>query len=111
MTTATPLWEAKRTPETKMVETHLRSFFEDAAAYRYNPASIRVRIIDSRFENLSREKRDEMVECHLDQLPEETQRDIVTLFTFAPSELQQTPRTLREFLLNSEFEDPDRPML
>ena len=35
----------------------------------------------------------------------------MNLFTFAPSELQQTPSTFKEFLLNSEFEDPSPSML
>jgi len=52
-----------------------------------------------------------MVEQYLDTLPEETQRDIVTLFTFAPSELIQTPATFREFLLSSEFENPSESTL
>ena len=89
MTTATtPPWEAKRTDETRMVEELLRQHFKQADSYRYNSASIRVRVIDPRFEGMSREKRDAMVEQYLDQLPSETQRDIVTLFTFAPSELE-----------------------
>ena len=49
---------------------------------------------------------DLMVERYLDMLPVETQRDIVTLFTFAPSELEQTPKTFREYMLNAEFDQP-----
>ncbi len=111
MTATTPPWEAKRTPETRSVEDLLRRHFERADSYRYNSASIRVRVIDACFEGLSREKRDAMVEQHLDTLPPETQRDIVTLFTFAPSELSRTPATFREFLLTSEFDDPSPSML
>ena len=112
MTTATAQpWEAKRTDETRMVENLLRQHFEQADAYRYNSASIRVRVIDSRFEKMSREQRDGMVEPVLDQLPPETQRDIVTLFTFAPSELTQTPKTFRELMQNTEFVDPSPSML
>jgi stress-induced morphogen len=106
MTSATLPWEAKRTSETRIVEDLLRQHFERADSYRYNSASIRVRVIDSRFEGLSREKRDAMVEQYLDTLPLETQQDIVTLFTFAPSELTRSPATFREFLLNTEFDDP-----
>ena len=73
MTNATtPPWEAKRTAETRMVENLLRQHFQLADAYRYNSASIRVRVIDPRFDGLSREKRDVMVEEYLDQLPPET---------------------------------------
>lgn len=112
MTTATtPPWEAKRTPETRTVENLLRKHFQQADSYRYNAASIRVRVIDPRFEGMSREKRDAMVEQFLDQLPPETQRDIVTLFTFAPSELQRAPTTFREFMLNTEFDDPSPSVL
>ncbi|HEV3081160.1 MAG TPA: hypothetical protein VGY66_15380 [Gemmataceae bacterium] len=112
MTTATtPPWEKKRTAETRMVEDHLRPHFEQVDAYRYNSASIRVRVIDSRFEGMSRERRDAMVEEQLDKLPPETQRDIVTLFTFAPSELTRTPMTIREFMQNTEFENYSPPAL
>jgi len=99
--------EAMRTEETRMVEDVLKEAgFEKPDAYRYNSASIRVRVIDPRFEGLSVEKRDAMVEPHLETLPERTQADIINLFTFAPSELHQTPKTLREFLMNTEFDDP-----
>jgi hypothetical protein len=68
-------------------------------------------VIDSRFEGMSRERRDAMVEEQLDKLPPETQRDIVTLFTFAPSELTRTPMTIREFMQNTEFENYSPPAL
>jgi stress-induced morphogen len=112
MTTATtPIWEEKRTPETRMVEERLRQHFDQVDSYRYNSASIRVRVIDRRFEGMSREKRDAMVEEQLDKLPPDTQRDIVTLYTFAPSELRQTPTTFREFMQNTEFDNPRPTML
>ncbi|HEX4146611.1 MAG TPA: hypothetical protein VHY91_24125 [Pirellulales bacterium] len=102
----------KHTDETREVEQVLRSAgFENVEAYRYNSASIRVRVVDSRFEGMRPEKRDAMVEPHLEKLPERTQADIISLFTFAPSELQQTPKTLRQFMLNTEFEDPSPSML
>jgi stress-induced morphogen len=111
MTTAiTPPWEAKRTPETRRVEDLLRQHFKQADSYRYNSASIRIRVIDPRFEGMPRDKRDAMVEPYLDTLPSETQRDIVTLLTFAPSELNQTPKTFSEYL-NTEFENPRPSML
>src|SRR5882724_4476442 len=110
--TSTPRWEAKRTDETREVEDILRKAgFEQVDAYRYNSASIRVRVIDPRFEGLSPEKRDAMVEPHLEQLPERTQADIMNLFTFAPSELQQSPKSLKEFMKNTEFDDPSPSML
>ena len=112
MTTATTRpSETKRTSETRMVEELLAQHFKQADCYRYNAACIRVRVIDPRFEKMPREKRDAMVEPYLDTLPAETQTDIVTLFTFAPSELEQTPKTLREYMLNTEFDDPSPSML
>jgi stress-induced morphogen len=105
--TAAPAWHARRTEETNQVEKALQQEgFEQAGAYRYNSASIRVRVIDSKFEGKPRDQRDAMVEAVLDKLPEEIQRDIVTVFTFAPSELRQTSKTFREVMLNAEFEDP-----
>ena len=107
----TKAWESKRTPETRGIENLLRESFEQADSYRYNSASIRVRVIDKGFEGISREKRDALVEEQFDKLPPETQRDIVTLFTFAPSELSGVPNTFREFMLNMEFDDPSPSML
>ncbi|MEO6809899.1 MAG: hypothetical protein ABI353_12370 [Isosphaeraceae bacterium] len=110
--TVAPRWESKRTDETREVEELLRNAgFDQADAYRYNAASIRVRVIDPRFEGLSPENRDAMVEPHLEQLPERTQADIMTLFTFAPSELQQPSKSFREFVQNTEFDDPSPSML
>ena len=113
MINATALrWGAMRTEETRRVENVLRiEGFEKVDAYRYNSASIRVRVIDSRFEGLTPEKRDAMVEPLLEQLPERTQADIMTLLTFAPSEIQQTPKTFRQFVKNVEFDDPSPSML
>ncbi len=108
----TPAWESKRTPETREVEKHLKKAkFKQVDAYRYNSAVIRVRVIDPRFEGKSRTRRDAMVEPYLDQLPTETQQDIVTLLMFAPSEIKQSPTLLREYVLNVEFEEAGPPML
>ena len=110
--TIAPRWEAMRTDETRQVEEILRNAgFDQVDAYRYNSASIRVRVIDPRFEQLSYEKRDAMVEPHLEQLPERTQADIMSLFTFAPSDLRQPRQNLREFMMNAEFDDPSPSIL
>ncbi|MDB5384460.1 MAG: hypothetical protein JWM11_106 [Planctomycetaceae bacterium] len=105
-------WESKRTAETRQVEEALRNAgFEKVDAYRYNSASIRLRVIDSQFDGLSREKRDALVEPYLEQLPERTQADIMTLFTFTPAEVQQTPEKFKGYFLNAEFEHPSPSML
>ena len=66
----TPRWETLRTSETRRVEEILREEFPNTDAYRYNSASIRVRVIDHRFEGKSTEERDAMVEPILEKLPE-----------------------------------------
>ncbi|MEX0775384.1 MAG: hypothetical protein WD042_06670 [Phycisphaeraceae bacterium] len=103
-----PTWESKRTDETRRVEKVLRAAFEKADAYRYNSASIRVRVIDAKFEGLAPERRDAIVEAYLKQLPERTQADIINLYTFAPSELKESSK---EVLVNTEFDDPSPSML
>ena len=111
--TAVPIWDAKRTDESRGVEDLLRNVggFAQADAYRYNSASIRVRVIDPRFEGMSLDQRDSMIEPYLKQLPDRTYGDIMTLYAFAPSELVQTPQTFREYVLNREFDDPSPSML
>ena len=52
-----------------------------------------------------------MVEPHLEKLPERTQADIMSLFTFAPSELHDSPATFKAFLLNTEFDNPSPSIL
>ena len=108
----TTKWESKRTEESCMVEQMLRDAgFERVDAYRYNSASLRVRIVDPRFESLSREERDAIAEPALEKLPLQTQSDIVSLVLVSPSELNSPGRTFREFMLNTEFDDPSPSML
>ena len=105
--TTAPRWERKRTRETRLVEETIeKAGFPQVNTYRYNSASIRVRVIDPRFEGLSFGKRVDLVEPCLEQLPERTQADIFELFLFTPSELQEAPETLGEFLKNKEFDHP-----
>jgi hypothetical protein len=101
-------WEKMRTEETRMVEKLLRKTFPSTDAYRYNPASIRVRIIDPRFEGKSTEERDALVEPLLRQLPEEIQADIMNLITLYPDE---TSHSFKALIANSEFEEPSPSIL
>jgi len=104
---AIAVWEAKKTDETREVEAAVRKGgFAQVDAYRYNSASIRLRVIDPRFQGLPIEKRDAMVEPYLAALPEGTQGDLVALMTFSPEEIAEESGKLRERLLNGEFEDP-----
>lgn len=88
-----------KTPETRRIEKILRSSFPHAEAYRFNWASIRIRIVDERFDNMSRIDREELVLPLIRKLPEKTRRDITMLVLLAPGEESGS-------LLNLEFEDP-----
>jgi len=107
--TTLPAWEKKRTAETRAVEKLLseEGGFQKVDAYRYNVASIRVRVIDPRFEGKSVDQRDRMVDKYLRKLPGDTQRDIMNLLTFTPEEIaDEETGQFRAFSLNQEFERP-----
>ena len=97
-------WHSKRTKETEMIEKALRTKLPNTDAYRFNSASIRVRIIDDSFEGKTESERDAMVDPILDQLPEDTQSDIMLVLTMTPKEAKS--RLSRYSLLNLEFENP-----
>lgn len=72
----------------------------DKVVYRYNPASIRLRIIDPAFEGKSYGEREAFVEGLLEQLPPNVRRDITLLLLLTPKEAQNPD------LMNLEFDDP-----
>lgn len=113
----------RRTDETKGVEERLKhAGFDQVEAYRYNSASIRVRVIDPRFEGMPDEQRDALVEAVLDQIPNErTKGDILLLLTLAPSEMpdeiEKLPeaerkaarlKNMRNLMMNKSFDDPEK---
>lgn len=104
----TSRWDALRTPETRLVEDMLREVFPNTDAYRFNSASIRVRVVDPRFEGLSTEQRDSLVEPLIDRLSPEIQADIMNLLTLAPGEVNGS---FKKYLANEEFEDPSESSL
>jgi stress-induced morphogen len=55
-------------------------------AYRYNPASIRIRIIDPDFARKDLVERENMVWPLLEGLPEEIRADIIFLLLLTPKE-------------------------
>jgi stress-induced morphogen len=101
-------WTALQNEETNRVVAALSTVFSSTDAYQFNPASIRVRVIDPQFEGKSAEERDALIERVLQTLPEDTQSKIINVYTFAPRELQPVSR---EYLLNEEFEHPGESML
>ena len=94
-----------------MESTLTAAGFHRADAYRYNPSSIRVRVIDPRFEGLERAERDDLVDPVLATLPPETEGDIVTLLTLTPEEATDPQRGgFRLYYRAKEFEDAGPPL-
>jgi hypothetical protein len=91
----------RKTAETRRIERVLAAVFPDAKidAYRYNSASIRVRVIDPGFARRSLIERERMVLPHLQTLPEDTLAEIMIL-------LLLTPKETRDSMMNLEFERP-----
>lgn len=99
-----PAWESKRDTDSRTIEERLREAgFSQVDAYRYNSASIRVRVIDDRFEGKSIPEREDLVFPVIEKLPKRIREDIILLLTMAPSELGGRNRHL---LVNLEFEHP-----
>lgn len=98
-----PEWEGKKTEETREIEALFGTEFPKTDAYRFNSASIRVRVIDERFEGKSIDEREAMVLPLLKKLPQRTRDDVLLLLTLAPSE-QGTFNS--QTLMNLEFEQP-----
>ncbi len=96
-------WEEKKTAETRKVEEIFRTEFPQTDAYRFNSASIRVRVIDDRFEGKSIDEREAMVMPLFKKLPKKTRDDVLLLLKLDPDELGKIGR---ETLMNHEFEYP-----
>jgi stress-induced morphogen len=99
----TPIWETMRTEDSRRVEEELRKHFPQSDAYRYNSASIRVRIIDESFRGKTEIEREKMVDPILQQLPEDLESDITLLLTLTADETQAFNR---HYPTNLEFENP-----
>ena len=67
--------------------------------YRYNPASIRVKIVDDTFHGRSKGKRHDYARGFLNRLPADVLSQISVLLCLEPSE---------SALLDLEFHDPRR---
>jgi hypothetical protein len=99
-----PASKRKKRPEIDGIERLLAPQFENVKAYRYNSASIRVRVVDPCFDGLDPARREAKVLKLLKQLPEDVQSDITMLLLLTPDEMSGS-------LLNLEFEDPSPSML
>jgi|SRR6516162_6432495 hypothetical protein len=103
-------FQQKKTPETDRIEEVLGRHFTQhppdypPTAYRYNSASIRVRVVDESFRGKSRSEREKMALPVVRTLPEETQEDITILLLLSPEDLERSP-------MNLEFEAPSPSLL
>jgi stress-induced morphogen len=89
-----------RPDEADVIKNALRTAgFTNAAAYRYNSVSLRVRIIDPRFRGLSAIEREKMVLPHIEGLPKKIRDDITILLLLAPEETSTS-------MMSLEFDDP-----
>jgi hypothetical protein len=95
-----------RTDETHKIERVLGDEFAKVEAYRYNSASIRVRVIDDRFVGKSKIERQRMVDPILETLPEDTQCDIMLCLTLTNDEINDYGMGNPYSLANLEFDDP-----
>jgi stress-induced morphogen len=96
----------KKGKETVLIEELLSARFSDhprqypPQAYRYNIASIRLRVVSPSFEEKNESERYKMVAPLLKKkLPEDTWQDVTMLVLLTPDEVNDS-------LLNQEFEDP-----
>jgi stress-induced morphogen len=89
---------------TRVIEEHLRPSFPNVEAKQYNAASIRIRVLDQRFQRMSNLERERLVEPLLDELPP----DVVDLITIL---LLLTPEEAKDSPMNYEFEHPSPSML
>src|SRR5258706_16020403 len=95
-----------RNGETRKIAELLEKHFPDhpadypADAYRYNSASIRVRVVSERFEGKNRAERGKLVYPWLKrELPTDTWQDITLILLLTPDEVENS-------LMNREFDHP-----
>jgi hypothetical protein len=79
----------------RAIKTALRSYVNDypgavAEAYRYNAASIRIRVVDERFAKQPFDRRhDELWEFLNDRIPDEVMSEISFLIPVTPAERER----------------------
>jgi hypothetical protein len=78
----------------------------DKVIYRYNPASIRMRLIDGAFQGKSFGEREQLIEPLLETLPERIRTNITLLLLLTPKEAKNS-----DDLMNLEFDKPTGSLL
>lgn len=101
---ASTSWETLKDADSRRIEDLFRQEgFGRVDSYRLNPVSLRIRVIDPRFEEMSVPDREDLVFAVIDKLPREIREDILLLVILAPSEIGKVNR---HALINLEFENP-----
>jgi len=77
--------------------------FRKVDAYRYNSASIRVRVVSKKFAELENWQRHDLADKIILTLPEEIQRDMIFTVLVTPDEVADSTK-------NEEFEHPSPPL-
>jgi len=93
--------------EIGLIEQALKPHFPNVEAYRFDLASIRVRIIDEQFKGKSNPERDDMVDPLLRKLPEDIRSNIVLLLLWTQEEADCSP-TNAEFEHGGRFVDKEK---
>ena len=103
----------KQDERTRAIFAELASVFPDVASkrpaevvYLFNPVSIRVRVIDDRFEGKETAARERLVYRALKEISHEALADITMLLMLTRQEATDPIN-----ILSAEFDDPDRPMM
>jgi stress-induced morphogen len=86
--------------DTRTVEQTIAERFPSVESYRSRYGTVRVRIVDPRFEKKSRVQREKLVLPIIRTLPEEIQADLVMLLLLAPGEADNSVQNL-------EFDHPE----
>jgi len=74
----------------------------EKVVYRYNPVSIRVRVVTSKFVGKTEAERDAMVGAAFEPLPPDETEDISFQLMLTPRESKQSAR-----IMYREFDEPD----
>jgi len=99
--------EKKQDKATRLIYQALRKRFPNLpndmsqVVYRYNPAAIRVRVIDGSFAGKTFGQREHSIADVLESLPEDVQRSITVLLLMTTKEAKDPSD-----LMNQEFDDP-----
>ena len=91
-------WTGSDADEALLIENSFADSGFRAESYRYNSASVRIRVIDERFRGKSKMEREDLILPILERLPDEIRDDIMYLLLLTQDEVGMS-------LMNLEYED------